>query len=303
MIPEKLQQFYDFICERQNVWYNRHVKKKDSPWTEDPILQKYRFCNAYRELDGGTTYIIDRVLNQDFSDEKKFLNVVAYRFFNIRGLFENVFPDVLDPETYHWKTYEPILDEYRKSGKSIFSDAYLISQYAFDVDYRRSDKHVQVLLILQDIVDRFKELDWLNVWKSAETAEEQLKLLQSIHLVGPFLSGQIMLDLGYAGITKFGNDDWLIVGPGAYGGLCVLNGFLPYEGQNISEKKQVEMVYWLRDNQAKYMNPKWSRIRHKGSYCKSKYLCVMDIQNCLCEFFKYHKKLDGKGKNRLYRPC
>jgi len=50
---ESLDLFWQFIAERQKVWYRRVVEGRPAPWTDDDILQEYRFTNVYRELDPG----------------------------------------------------------------------------------------------------------------------------------------------------------------------------------------------------------------------------------------------------------
>src|SRR3989338_5028152 len=45
-----VKEICDFVHERLSIW-----QKKTSglamPYTKDPILQKYRFCNVFRECD------------------------------------------------------------------------------------------------------------------------------------------------------------------------------------------------------------------------------------------------------------
>ncbi len=43
----------NFAGERMRIWEQRQ-RGKSRPWTCDPILSKYRFCNVYRELDRQT---------------------------------------------------------------------------------------------------------------------------------------------------------------------------------------------------------------------------------------------------------
>jgi hypothetical protein len=48
-----LAQIEQFIAERMQVWEKRQ-QHQPAPWTKDPLLQSYRFCNIYRELDRQT---------------------------------------------------------------------------------------------------------------------------------------------------------------------------------------------------------------------------------------------------------
>lgn len=51
-----LNEIKQFAIERQKIW-KRKITGKDKPYTRDKILQKYRFCNVYRELDRQTIEI------------------------------------------------------------------------------------------------------------------------------------------------------------------------------------------------------------------------------------------------------
>lgn len=43
----------DFIRERMSIWEKKYSKQNE-PFTADPILSKYRFCNIFREFDKQT---------------------------------------------------------------------------------------------------------------------------------------------------------------------------------------------------------------------------------------------------------
>jgi len=40
-------EYWKFATERQSVFYRRNILKQYEPWTKDPILQEYKFTNAY----------------------------------------------------------------------------------------------------------------------------------------------------------------------------------------------------------------------------------------------------------------
>ena len=45
-----------FIGERMKIWEQK-ISGKKPPYTKDPILSRYRFCNIFRELDRQTIEI------------------------------------------------------------------------------------------------------------------------------------------------------------------------------------------------------------------------------------------------------
>ena len=52
--------FWYFAYERQNIWYKK-LNGEKPPYTEDKILQEYKFCNAYRVLDRVSQYMLKNV--------------------------------------------------------------------------------------------------------------------------------------------------------------------------------------------------------------------------------------------------
>jgi len=40
---ESLLGFFEFIYDRQEIWHNRFVENQEFPWTEDEVLQEYKF--------------------------------------------------------------------------------------------------------------------------------------------------------------------------------------------------------------------------------------------------------------------
>ena len=50
--PKFFLQIEQFILERTAIWKSKQINQ--TPYTQDPILSKYRFCNIFRELDKQT---------------------------------------------------------------------------------------------------------------------------------------------------------------------------------------------------------------------------------------------------------
>ena len=58
---QKRQKIYDlywyFAYERQNIFLKKE-KGLPAPWTDDPILREYKFCNSYRVNDRVSQYLL-----------------------------------------------------------------------------------------------------------------------------------------------------------------------------------------------------------------------------------------------------
>lgn len=301
-IEHNINAFFEFIYDRQSIWHKRNVLILPAPWTDDETLQNFRFCNVYRELDGGTL-AITKYFNQKFSPQQKLFNIIAYRFFNRRDTIENLFGGLLDPDNFDFKLLERRFDA-KKAQSNIFSNAYLITAHAYNPSYRPHDKHIQILLMLNDL--RFK-LNSLIQKLQSSPAEHGVKILtQSIPLAGPFLAGQILLDATYAGdIVPYTADDFLIVGPGAHWGLNIIFN------QKLSKKaadEKCRMLWQMQPAAFAALKARtgkdWRVVRWQNpKYCGGKYLCLHDIQNSLCEFRKYYRLKNGENaKKRYYHP-
>src|SRR5258706_15228485 len=91
---EELKDFWYFVQERHNIYYKRFVKKEPKPWTKDRVLRDYFFTNVYRELDRGSLYLIDNIINYgggwsacnaalwQGSGGNPLFNSLTYRYFN-----------------------------------------------------------------------------------------------------------------------------------------------------------------------------------------------------------------------------
>ena len=153
---DRIAEFFEFIYDRQEIWHRRNVLKLPAPWSADEILRNYRFCNVYRELDGGTLALTKYLTDESISVGKKLFNIVAYRFFNRRDTIENLFGGLLDPENFDFEAFEARFDA-KRNQESLFSNAYLISSHPYNAAYRPKDKHVQVLLMLADMAGKIKD--------------------------------------------------------------------------------------------------------------------------------------------------
>lgn len=294
-----IEAFFAFVYERQRIWYNRTILHQLQPWTDDKILQTYKFCNVYRELDGGTI-AISKYLQQEYSPEKKLFNIVAYRFFNRRNTIEHLFGGMLNPQNFNVAEYEKSWDNI-KQKENIFSNAYLISSHPYNAAYRPQDKHIQILLMLKDLAPKMK--NFVQDLQNHE-AQDGLEIVrQYVPLAGPFLSGQILLDATYAeNIVSYTANDFLVVGPGAHWGLNIIFG------KKLSKTEAEDKCRYLYQIQAEKFaqlkqktNKNWFDICWQNKkYPNYPYLCLHDIQNSLCEFRKYWRLKSGEKAKRRY---
>ena len=85
MKPTKVfDTYWRFAAERQAIFYRRLQGRSDR-WTSDPILQNYRFTNAYRAADRVSQYLI-REVQYGSGDHKTrrrvFFRTLLFKIFN-----------------------------------------------------------------------------------------------------------------------------------------------------------------------------------------------------------------------------
>lgn len=296
--------FYEHIYDRQLIWHKRYIQKLPPLWSSDPIFIKYKFCNSFRELDKGTIYLIDMVINnKELSFKNKVFNIFAYRFFNVYGLFENFFDGLLDVDTFDFKHYEELLDKKIASGMQVFSDAYTTCQVPFDSKYRKQNKHVQMLLKLKHLVDLIDSF-YINKLLCKNSPYDQVSVVQEIYTVGPFLAAQIYLDICYTKGVPFTGEDFVVIGPGAAAGLeLVVPDMRPGEYSKF--------IHYLRDNEELYWNElkdrtgkDWYSIKWDSPYQRdNSRLSLTNIQHNLCEHRKYLNLVNPtrRSKKRYYK--
>jgi hypothetical protein len=77
--------YWRFAARRHEIFLKR-ARDEPEPWTDDPILQRFKFCNAFRAADRVSQYLIREVIynprTEDLEAEDVFLRIVLFRLFS-----------------------------------------------------------------------------------------------------------------------------------------------------------------------------------------------------------------------------
>lgn len=189
-------QFWYWISERENIRKAREAGRPQ-PWTEDPVLSYYHFCNVHREDDRGTKEIrsIVRHFKVDYWDLPWVYT--AARMFNRASTLAILLNNNWDYE---------VLKIIRES-QTIFHTAYVVStcgQQMDKVDY------------VKEVVDSVKRRHI-----PTETLAEAHETLMRVNGLGSFLAGQVVADLKNHMYLEAASDwqTWSCIGPGSKKGL------------------------------------------------------------------------------------
>lgn len=277
---KRIQQFYEFMVERENIRLARVAGKPREKWTTDPILKAFKFTNVKRVHDRTTFTLVKDFYARhiDATLNVRLLNCAIFRLF---GTVETA-REIGWTEAWSAKRRERVRQTIKAmiaARRKVFTGAYIVPNCG-----EKKPKHEVVLDIMDRLAASLRE-------RSADTYDhswqELCEALQQVRGIGPFISKEVVLD--YVLATSWTPNDWQTwtpVGPGARRGASrVVNGALG----PMSEKNALAAIRVIHNRRGEF----WPR--------KSVQLDLTDIQFQLCEFDKYERARleEGRPKNRF----
>ncbi len=126
LTPGSVEGFFDFMKERHQIYLRREAGQP-APWTDDPWLQQYKFCNVYRELDKGTVWVARNVREPLFREPGLLVaNVALARLYNWIPTLQRLGLPIEQWNTDKRASAEIQLEYEMRLGTKVFTDAYLI---------------------------------------------------------------------------------------------------------------------------------------------------------------------------------
>lgn len=297
--PSKVLSYFQFLYERQKIWFYKEQLKIEAPWTDDEVLHKYSFCNVYRKLDKGTKYLIDYVINdKHLSNTDKIFNIIFYRLFNVHGIFHHT--NTLVAEDFNPRNLIAKLDAMRDKGIKIYNPAYLVQCHGINKN-EPNEKHIQHAYLLADIAKSLtcKTIDRTAMFKNARSPEAVMNYLTSYKFIGRFLAYEIYCDLSYGNyeLIDHSDEDYVAIGPGAIWGLQLMAKV----GIEITDATAVKLSYELRDKQIELFKKADLYFMFEDVLPEEiGFLHLRDIEHSLCEYRKYMRLSCGDGRKRFY---
>jgi thymidylate kinase len=299
LAPIKPSEVYDiywrFAAERQNIFF-RKLARQSPPWSQDPILKKYRFTNAYRASDRVSQYLIRNVIyDSEYPPDDTFFRIILFKVFNKVDTWELLEQRLgnIRFSDYSFEKYDVILSEAMKKGETIFSSAYIMP--SGKQSFGHSRKHQNYLRLLETMMSdevpaRITEM---------RSMQEVFELLRSYPMIGDFLAYQFTIDINYSGITNFSEMEFVVPGPGARDGIrkCFLD---------LGGLSEVDIIKMMADCQ----EVEFERLGINFRSLFGRPLQLIDCQNLFCEVDKYtrvsHPHVNGiSGRKRIkqtYQP-
>jgi hypothetical protein len=276
-----LRSYWHLASERQNVYFRR-LSGLSGPWTDDPILRRYRFTNAYRAADRVSQALIHVIYERAGKPEDVIFRILLFRFFNKPSTWASLEAACGEVSwaSFDLDAYSDALDRLMSQGARIYSAAYIIPPPPFGA----ARKHRNHLLLIQHMMNSGLVADVLD----ARSLEDVYKAIHSYPSLGPFLAYQLTIDLNYSDIIDFDEDDFVVAGPGARSGLAKC--FLDTDG--LADE---DLIRWMADSQEQQFEQ--YGLEFQNLFGRS--LKLIDCQNLFCETDKYaraaHPETQGLG--------
>lgn len=291
--PAKTTKVYDtywrFAAKRQEIFFKRQ-KKCNPPWSNDPILNTYKFTNAYRASDRVSQYLIRNVIYQEDSSETEiFFRIILFKLFNKIQTWELLLNKLgmITYKSYSFKTYDKILGQAMRDGIPIYSNAYMMTSGKNTFGFKRKYKnHLKLIeLMMKDNAPQ-------KILK-AKSMRQVFELLLSYPTIGHFLAYQYTIDINYSELTDFSEMEFVIPGPGAKDGIKKC--FSDLGGLN-----ETEIIKLVTERQ----HIEFERLGIKFKSLWKRPLQLIDCQNLFCEVDKYsrvaHPDVKGiSGRKRI----
>lgn len=262
--PESI--FLYWVKERELIRKLRN-KGKPKPWTNDPILQTYRFCNVRRMDDSVSQWLMKQWYKPNYGHSNTLIACALARHINLPSTLSQVgFPEEWNPTQI-----KEIVRDIQKSNNTAYNSAYMVR------GIETADKIEMIVdRVIQPLVDNPPTINTNSI-------EQTVDSLLSYWGFSTFMAGQTVADMRWATPGKWKDKrKWAAIGPGSRRGINRLfsrkvKGGLTQKEFNPELQYVIDMVDY--------------NLPEVGERLEA-----IDVQNCLCEFDKYMRVKLGEGR-------
>lgn len=292
------------------MFHKRFELKENPPWTGDPILQKHSFCNAYRELDRVTLFVINHIArNQDALNhpESLIFSSILFRLFNKPETYLHISAAQNGIDHIHgdfWYEYIPLISPMNWNGElvkdylenNVLNDgsgepySFIRKAYTISSHHKGVPTHIDIIdSILTPLANDMEAQEngmtidqkLSSMIKTPHTPYEALEALRSLYGIGGggFLAYEIFCDLNYSDLWNYDAEQTVVnLGPGAIRGLQRLGMESTIDSYKMFLKLQKRVNVYLE--------------KHNFPFYHNRKLSLRSIEHNLCEFDKYRRKIE-----------
>lgn len=280
MAPPKpragIYELYWTFASRRQAAFEARVAGRPYPWTDDPIIQVFKFCNVYRATDRVSQYMIRDVAygtDRDTTARDRIFQITAFRTFSRIATWKALIEELGGaPRLVHLESGEfgQALDRVRDRFGTLYTGAFILcanKAFGFQEKHRNHVALFRHMFIDNACAERVMQ---------APTLGNVVELLQRFPLMGPFMAYQTAIDLNYSDVLDFNENDFTQAGPGALRGLkkafTSLGDFSPSDA-----------ILWMADRQQQ----EFERLQLPFTGLFGRSLHAIDCQGLFCELDKY----------------
>lgn len=295
---DRVCDFFAYASERENI----RIQKENGfpkPWTDDPIMRTYRFCNVFREDDVVTKWVHNNIRLPYWDHPNLWLMLAIARTINLPSTLEYCFGTGSMPDCKDWQPnwLTRALNRWQDMGNQVYTGAYMIRAESDPNKHWyswRKNQYVAEVVIGRLWNDRREWMDLLDDGVAGLTLERVWDVFQSPEYVGwgPFMAYEVVTDMRHTRYLRDAPDrmTWANPGPGAARGICRILG-LPHTAMSPGSKRDRpimmeamrELLVWSREP---------SLWPHKGPWE------MREVEHTLCEFDKYERVRLNQGRPR-----
>lgn len=266
--------FFAFARER----YRIHLAKSGGapgPWTEDPALREWRFCNIFREDDRTTKWFRDNVRGSLRYSRDVLFATIAFRWFNRIETGVQIQDMLLNPTTWSGDEVARRL----KNLKHPFTGAYVIKSPDGLPKVEGICRCIDRALLVYE--------DWArDMMMNQHTLKRAWELLQLLPFMGPFMAYEVVTDLRHTVLLEGASDimTWANPGPGARRGLAWVAGEDLGKPALLPAMQSLLLLSTLEHNWPRSW-PRWE---------------MREVEHTLCEYDKICRARAGQQLKRRY---
>lgn len=300
-----MQEFFQYARLREAVRITREECDGQFPYTDDPILTKYRFTNVFREDDAVTRWFRFHVRDTLHCESAVLLATVVFRWFNRVSTGKAIFID-RSPARGNRTAWSIFLETgdteamlaaiLNRCGEGPYVTGAYIVKTPDNMSKLRG-----VLQCLEWFWERSRDgLRWDAVADHCleQGGEGNMRwvwdwLCQHSYM-GPFMAYEVVCDLRYTALLDKAPDrlTWANPGPGAKRGIHRLV-------HNTERGKAPPGGGWEGDFYQRQMQRLLAESRERQNWpWQDRPWEMREVEHTLCEFDKYQRVKLGEGKPR-----
>lgn len=271
-----------WVTERECMRIAKEELRDPPPWTNDPILANWRFCNVRREDDVVTRWIAKHIRKPFARHPHLWFMLCIARVINLRETLAELIATNgawPDDKNFDLNTLMEVLEARKAREEQVYSGAYTITAGG-----KNGSKNVYVAnTVLRGLwFDRRTFVDWFA--GDNPTLEGTTQRLSRHEGWGPFMRYQATVDMRFTPLLNRAPDieTFAEAGPGTIQGLNRLHGRVV--GADISQKQALAELRELY------------RVLRRKVPEEVGEIDFSDVPNICCEVDKYLRMKNGESK-------